>query len=147
MKVKQKILISNINIRETTTPTHTHIHTHTHTHTHIIYESYELFNNPKTGRAPSSYKLFNSLKIGRALNKKKGRKKASKLCGRNIISIFLELGKIIAGNCSILGCLRRLVGFNFLVNSFEIQILQIYSWTVFHQVSSQEFKTFELPAE
>ena len=36
MKLKQKILTSNINIRETTTPTHTHIHTHTHTHTYYI---------------------------------------------------------------------------------------------------------------
>ena len=120
MKLKQKILTSNINIRETTTTPPPHTHTHIYIY---IYESYELFNNPKTGRAPSSYKLFNSLKTSRALNKKKGRKKASKLCGRNIISIFLGLGKIISGNCSSLGRLRCLVGFNFLVNSFEIQIL------------------------
>ena len=68
MKLKQKILTSNINIRETSARAHTHTRV-------CMRKVMNLFNSPKTGRAPSSYKLFNSPKTGRTLKKKKGEKK------------------------------------------------------------------------
>ena len=67
MKLKQKILTSNINIRETSARAHTHTRV-------CMRKVMNLFNSPKTGRAPSSYKLFNSPKTGRTLKKKREKK-------------------------------------------------------------------------
>ena len=69
MKLKQKILTSNINIRETSARARTHTHTCV-----CVRKVMNLFNSPKTGRAPSSYKLFNSPKTGRTLKKKREKK-------------------------------------------------------------------------